>query len=82
MSEPFTRDKTLKKNPTKVIRQFCIECMCGVLSEVANCTAPDCKLYPWRAGKNPYRTKIVLSDERREELANRMKAIRKKKEEK
>ena len=45
----------LHKNPIKVMRQFCWECMGWNINDIEGCTAPDCPLYPWRKGKNPYR---------------------------
>ena len=43
------------KNPIKVIKQFCSHCMGWQPSLVEGCTAPECPLFPWRRGKNPYR---------------------------
>lgn len=42
-------------NPTKVIREKCLDCCCGSANEVKLCTAERCPLWPWRMGKNPYR---------------------------
>lgn len=43
------------KNPVKAIRQKCLDCSCGQVKEVELCPIPDCALYPFRFGKNPYR---------------------------
>lgn len=60
-------------NPLKAIREKCLDCCGGNAYEVRVCTAGDgCSLYPFRFGKNPYRAKRELSDEQREELANRL----------
>ena len=61
------------KNPTKAIREFCIECMGGRENEgylklISDCGSPDCALFEFRFGKNPYNRKN-LSDSRRTELA-------------
>ena len=61
------------KNPTKAIREMCIECMGGRENEgylklVSDCGSPDCALFEFRFGKNPYNRKN-LSDNRRTELA-------------
>jgi len=61
------------KNPTKAIREFCIECMGGRENEgylklISDCGSPDCALFEFRFGKNPYNRKN-LSDNRRTELA-------------
>ena len=61
------------KNPTKAIREFCIECVGGRENEgylklISDCGSPDCALFEFRFGKNPYNRKN-LSDSRRTELA-------------
>lgn len=43
------------RNPVKVIRQYCLWCTNGSPREVELCSAPECPLYPWRFGRNPYR---------------------------
>ena len=61
------------KSPAKAIREFCIECMGGRENEgylklISDCGSPDCALFEFRFGKNPYNRKN-LSDSRRTELA-------------
>ena len=61
------------KNPTKAIRENCIECVGGRENEgylklISDCGSPDCALFEFRFGKNPYNRKN-LSDNRRTELA-------------
>lgn len=63
-------------NPVKVIRAFCAHCMGGNVLEVSKCTAPNCPLFDWRFGKNPYRKKVELSDEQREKIARRFERVR------
>lgn len=63
-------------SPAKAIRLFCLECCGGSSNEVKFCTAPNCVLYPFRFGKNPFRTKCELSDEQRSALAERLKKAR------
>jgi hypothetical protein len=41
-------------SPTKAIRAMCVYCMNGQPREVAKCTAPNCPLFPFRMGFNPY----------------------------
>ena len=60
---------TSNPNPVKAIRLKCLDCCCGSYTEVDKCTARQCALYPFRSGKNPFRTKRELSDEERERLA-------------
>ena len=61
------------KSPAKAIREFCIECVGGRENEgylklISDCGSPDCALFEFRFGKNPYNRKN-LSDSRRTELA-------------
>ena len=61
------------KNQTKAIREKCIECMGGRENEgylklISNCGLPECAVFDFRFGKNPYNRKN-LSDNRRTELA-------------
>ena len=66
-------------NPVKAIRAFCIDCCGGSANEVKLCTSPKCALYPFRLGKNPYRTKRVMTDEQRAEATERLAKARQKK---
>ena len=63
-------------NPVKAIRQFCIDCNGGSLYEVKNCTSPNCALFPFRFGKNPYRTKREMTDEQKQAAAERLAKAR------
>jgi len=39
----------------KVVRQKCLDCSAGQLSEVRKCTCwASCPLWPYRMGKNPF----------------------------
>ena len=51
--------------PIKAIRAKCLECSCGNNAEVRECVIPDCPLYPYLMGKNPY---IKLSEERKAKM--------------
>ena len=51
--------------PIKAIRAKCLECSCGNNAEVRECVIPNCPLYPYRMGKNPY---IKLSEERKAKM--------------
>ena len=51
--------------PIKAIRAKCLECSCGNNAEVRECVIPDCPLYPYRMGKNPY---IKPSEERKAKM--------------
>lgn len=38
----------------KAIRAKCLDCCCGVQSEVARCHLTSCSLWPFRMGKSPW----------------------------
>jgi len=44
----------IEKSPIKAIRKHCLSCEEGIIG-VKNCVIPDCFLYPFRFGKNPFR---------------------------
>ena len=65
------------KQPLKAIREHCIECMGGrdnedYLKQIKDCGSPDCSLYDFRSGKNPFHTK-QLTDEQRKVKADQLK---------
>lgn len=66
-------------SPIKAIRLKCLDCSGGSPNEVRLCTAKGCPLYPFRAGKNPYRTVRTLTDEQREAARERFMKYREKK---
>lgn len=45
------------------------------------CSSENCPLYPFRMGKNPYRTKREMSDEQRERMKAVLAAAREKQKE-
>ena len=38
----------------KAVRAKCLDCCCGMPSEVLKCVLVDCPLWPFRMGKNPF----------------------------
>ena len=42
-----------RKTPIKAIRAKCIDCCCGDLKEVRECTIEECPLWPYRMGRRP-----------------------------
>ncbi len=50
-------------NPLRAIREKCLDCSCQQPIEVKECTVKTCALHPFRMGKNPYRSKRVMSPE-------------------
>ncbi|HQI97802.1 MAG TPA: hypothetical protein PK575_13935 [Syntrophorhabdus sp.] len=51
---PFFPFRMGKRPPTKVFRQFCLECMGGSSLLVRECAKDDCPMHPYRFGKNPF----------------------------
>ena len=66
--------------PLKAIRKKCLDCSCGSSEEVKNCIAKKCPLYQFRFGykldENGNRRKRDLTDEQRQEMAERLKKVR------
>ena len=66
--------------PMKAIRLKCLDCSCGSNEEVKNCFAKKCPLYQFRFGykldENGNRRKRDLTDEQRQEMAERLKKVR------
>jgi hypothetical protein len=44
---------TTKKDLLRSIRARCLDCCCHQPSEVAQCTAKACALWPYRSGRDP-----------------------------
>lgn len=63
-------------NPLKAIREKCLDCMCGSPVEVQRCVCPDCPLFPFRFGKNPFRKKREYTEEQKKQLSDRLAEIR------
>lgn len=63
-------------NPVKAIRAKCLDCCCGSAAEIKQCPSEKCSLYPFRLGKNPYRTHREYTPEQREALRARLSQIR------
>ena len=63
-------------NPVKAIRAKCLDCCCGQVNEVKLCPCPDCPLYPFRLGKNPYRQKRELTEEQKAVARERLQKAR------
>lgn len=40
--------------PIKAIRAKCLDCCCGQVKEIRECSIPRCSLYPYRMGKRPH----------------------------
>lgn len=64
------------KKPLKAIRAKCLDCSGDSSNEVKLCPIPECWLFPFRFGKNPYSTR-TLSEEQKSAMSDRMKKLRK-----
>ena len=64
-------------SPLKAIRKHCIECNCGVQSEVKECCVTKCYLWPFRFGNNPYRKSKTISEEQKQKIKERLQNSRK-----
>lgn len=62
-------------NPVKAIRAKCIDCMGGQTAEVPLCPSADCALYPFRMGRNPFRTKREYTEEQLEAKRENIRRI-------
>jgi hypothetical protein len=60
------------QNPSKAIREKCLDCCCANAAEVRKCVAVDCTLWPFRMGANPFRKKRELSPQQKCERAQRL----------
>ena len=64
------------QSPLKAIRAKCLDCCYDSANEVKLCVAENCPLYPFRFGKNPFRTKREMTDEQREAAKARLAEAR------
>lgn len=55
-----------------VIRAKCIDCSGGNTAEVRRCVTHTCALWPYRMGRNPFRTPREITEEKRAEIAERL----------
>lgn len=60
----------------KAVRAKCLDCCGGMPNEVRECEINSCALHPYRMGKNPFRKRRVLTDEQRQEMADRLAIAR------
>lgn len=63
-------------NPVKVIRVKCRDCTNNQPVEIDNCTVTRCPLHAWRMGKNPYRKKVVETEEQKRKRAANLRSTR------
>ena len=65
---------TTKTDLLKTIRQKCLDCVCFQPREVELCPSTPCALWPFRMGKDPYKT--PLSEKQREARLNALNKAR------
>ena len=68
--------KTADLSPIKAIREKCMECSAWSYTEVEKCPAADCVLFPFRFGKDPGRTKRVMTEADKARLTEQLKNAR------
>ena len=70
---------TTKSDLLKIIRRKCLDCVCYQPREIELCPSTRCALWPYRMGKDPYKTPRQMSDAQRKVLAEaRQKAVARK----
>lgn len=67
----------MQTNPVKAIRDWCLQCSGDSYENLKMCSSTDCPLYPFRQGKNPFRTPRKLTDEQRAAAAVNLASARK-----
>lgn len=72
-------DASKNSNPLYAIKEFCYRCSGDSYAEVKRCSAPDCPLFPFKTGKNPYRKKREMTQEQKENASERLANARKRK---
>ncbi len=70
LARPRAADECAR--PLTAMRNFCLQCMGWVATEIPGCTAPDCWLFPYRLGKNPL---VKKSEARAEAMRKRHQAL-------
>lgn len=63
----------------KAVRAKCLNCSAGSAKEVDLCPIDDCPLFPFRYGKDPFRKKIEMTEEKKAILTERLKNAEKEK---
>ena len=75
--ENLIKNRSVKnKPPLKAIREMCIQCMGATQNYsklIKECASSNCAIFIYRFGKNPYHSKNI-SHEQRKELAGRFKS--------
>jgi hypothetical protein len=62
-------------SPTEAIRAHCLDCCAGSADEVRRCMALRCPSWPFRMGKSRWKAERALSEEQREAMRERARAM-------
>lgn len=62
----------------KAIKAHCMECSGGSAQEARMCTAVGCNLWPFRLGASPWKAERQLTDQQREAMRERGRALARK----
>ncbi len=65
-----------RKPILQALRERCVDCCGGSVQEVRLCTAVACAAWPFRMGTDPWRAKVVLSEDKKNLLRDRLAASR------
>ena len=60
---------TTKAELLKTLRRKCMDCTYDQAKEIELCPARNCPLWPYRFGKDPYKTPRQLTEAQKEALA-------------
>ena len=72
----YTNPNKKITSPLDAIKEMCIDCCGGERSWVKECTSPNCALYEFRLGKNPYRKSREYTEEQKEKVKERERLAR------
>jgi len=74
--------KKKSTTPLRAIREYCVDsCSCGSAEERKLCPVITCPLWPFRFGRNPYRTPRKMTEEQRKRAIERLAKAREAKNE-
>ena len=60
---------TGKADLLRIIHGKCMDCTCDEIKRVKQCPITDCPLWPFRMGKDPYKTKRTATQAQLDALA-------------
>ncbi len=60
---------TTKATLLKTIHQKCMDCSAYQIKKIELCPSSDCPLWPFRMGKDPFKTPRIMSEKQKQVLA-------------